>query len=436
MAGFAVPLKKPEDVIPHLGSATHWKQGRSAKSLADAWVQENGLPPRVRAVLASAPDLASAELIDAWFERSTDLEDSRGTASQTDLLALVGIGDRTAVLAVEAKVTEPFGDPVTKWLGTGAEGKQDRLTRLCDLLNLDQATCGDLRYQLFHRAAAAVLEARRFRTDTAVLLVHSFCPDGTGLSDFVEFGRRLGFESLGRDQISEPRTIGGVKLRLAWVSDEPVPGTSKKFRSVQWLTDFSRTRLSKSFFMRDFLFSDIAAVHGFSNIPDDPELAIAAGTSLCEELLEPLQDTFGRLSIRSAFRSEEVNGFGNEMQKRKAKGYTCASNEANFAGHIWDRRDRAGNMGATACIVIPSIWDRFKDEPGGWQRLAWWIHDHLPYSSLHFFPTYWAFNIRWRENPERRIDSYVAPEGCLTKPAMANHDGSHVDEWGPLLARF
>ena len=47
--------------------------------------------------------------------------------------------------------------------------------------------------------------------------------------------------------------------------------------------------------MRDFLFSDIAAIHGLSNIPDDPDLAIKAGSRLCLELLEPLQDTFAAL---------------------------------------------------------------------------------------------------------------------------------------------
>jgi hypothetical protein len=52
----------------------------------------------------------------------------------------------------------------------------------------------------------------------------------------------------------------------------------RKPDSVATLTEFGRARLSKSFFMRDFLFSDIAAVHGLSNVPDDPDLAIAAGS--------------------------------------------------------------------------------------------------------------------------------------------------------------
>lgn len=193
-------------------------------------------------------------------------------------------------------------------------------------------------------------------------------------------------------------------------------------QTVAALENLGRIRLSTNFFMRDFLYSDIAAMHGLSNVPDDPDLAVAAGERLCEDLLEPLQHRFGRIAIRSAYRSSEVNAFGN------ANGYNCASNEANYAGHIWDRRDDKGRMGATACIVIPAFYDTFPGE-GEWRKLAWWIHDHLPYSSLYFFPKLWAFNLSWREDSKRRIDSYVKPKGCLTKPGMANHEGSHENEW-------
>lgn len=89
----------------------------------------------------------------------------------------------------------------------------------------------------------------------------------------------------------------------------------KHLDTVTALTDFGRVRLSKSFFMRDFLYSDIASAHGLNNVPEDPDLVIATGTRLCEDLLEPLQDRFGRIAIRSAYRSCEVNGFGNEMQR-------------------------------------------------------------------------------------------------------------------------
>ena len=59
-------------------------------------------------------------------------------------------------------------------------------------------------------------------------------------------------------------------------------------KTVRGLEEFGRVRLSRSFFMRDFLYSDISNRHGIPNIPDDPDLAVAAGKRLCEELLEPL----------------------------------------------------------------------------------------------------------------------------------------------------
>lgn len=193
----------------------------------------------------------------------------------------------------------------------------------------------------------------------------------------------------------------------------------RKPASMKGLEELGRVRLSKNFFLRDFLHSEIAAFYGLRNIPDDPDLAIAAGRRLCEDLLEPLQATFGRLAIRSAYRSPQVNAFGNEH------GLNCASNEANAAGHIWDMRDAEGCMGATACVVVPFVADRFREE-GDWRRLAWWIHDHLPYASLEFFPKLWAVNITWHERPRRIISSFATPRGILTRPGMENHEGSHA----------
>ena len=182
--------------------------------------------------------------------------------------------------------------------------------------------------------------------------------------------------------------------------------------------------------MRDFLYSEISNFHGIPNIADDPDLAIEVGKRLCEDLLEPLNSTFGRLAVRSSYRSCEVNAFGN------ANKLNCASNEANYAGHIWDRRDEHGRMGATACVVVPWFADQY--EAGrDWRALAWWIHDHLPYSSLCFFPKLAAFNITWYEQPERSIYSYVEPKGYLTKPGMENWAGKHAEwyEGFPTLVR-
>lgn len=94
------------------------------------------------------------------------------------------------------------------------------------------------------------------------------------------------------------------------------------------LEELGRVRLSKNFFMRDFLYSEIAAWHGIRNIPENPERAIHTGRMLCENLLEPLQSTFGRIHIRSGYRSPQVNEYGNHHN------LNCASNEKNFGRHI------------------------------------------------------------------------------------------------------
>src|SRR5216684_1411720 len=124
-------------------------------------------------------------------------------------------------------------------------------------------------------------------------------------------------------------------------------GSLERMKSFKALEDLGRVQLSRCFFMREFLYSEIANYYGVPNIPENPKLAIEVGKHLCQELLEPLNATFGRLVIRSAYRSPTVNALGNQ------KGHNCASNERNYAAHIWDRTDAQGCKGATACVVIP-----------------------------------------------------------------------------------
>ena len=125
-------------------------------------------------------------------------------------------------------------------------------------------------------------------------------------------------------------------------------------QSVEALENLGRKRLSRSFFMRDFLYSEISNYYGVPNIPENPDLAFANGKHLCEELLEPLQATFGRIGVRSSYRSPKVNALGNE------KGHNCGSNESNYGGHIWDHADKDGGHGAMACIVVPWFSDRYE----------------------------------------------------------------------------
>jgi hypothetical protein len=125
--------------------------------------------------------------------------------------------------------------------------------------------------------------------------------------------------------------------------------------------------------------------------------------SCAKTYLNPYNKLGGRIYVRSAFRSCEVNQLGNEL------GANCATNEKNYAGHIWDKRDENGFMGATACIVIPAYLDYF-EKTGDWTSLAWWIHANIPaYSSMCFFPNLCTFNISWYENKQspKYISSYI-----------------------------
>lgn len=196
--------------------------------------------------------------------------------------------------------------------------------------------------------------------------------------------------------------------------------------SVKKLEELGRTRLSKNFFLRDFLYSEISQSARIPNIPIDETRLIRSGKALCENLLEPIQEKLGRISIRSAYRCPEVNQFGNENR------LNCANNEHNHSRHIWDVEDRLGNYGATACIVVCSFVDYYENT-SDWPALAWWIHDNVPgYREMVFYSKLAAFNINWYSDPrvEKTISSQVpnpltGHKGVLTKSGMDNFDGDH-----------
>lgn len=209
----------------------------------------------------------------------------------------------------------------------------------------------------------------------------------------------------------------------------PPEGDPKNWTMLQ-LEDFGRIRLSRHFFMRDMLYSEVASVHGKRNVPDHPELAIEVGKKLCTVLLEPLHATFGHVSIRSAFRSAVINDCGEKYRN-------VAGTEKNHARHVWDRRDKENDKkGATACIVIPWFVDYLERRPAmSWRAMAWWIHDHLPYSEMMFFRCrrpefeYAAFNIRWHETAIRRSIKHTVDDDFSRKDMREHSPGCHVSEY-------
>ena len=219
----ATPICKPKQVIPYLAKGkSHRRKGYSACELAHSWLKAKQIPPAVRDVLDTCPDYREPELIEGFFEREVDLR-TPGKASQVDLLALVHTRDGYAVIAVEGKADEPFGPVIGKWLSDGSTGKQHRLKKLCEVLSLDPQQVSDLRYQLLHRAVAAVFEAQRYRCQRALMLVHSFSAKQASFDDFGRFVAAMGQPIISPGRVSELRLAGKVELRLAWVADHPAP---------------------------------------------------------------------------------------------------------------------------------------------------------------------------------------------------------------------
>lgn len=178
-------------------------------------------------------------------------------------------------------------------------------------------------------------------------------------------------------------------------------------RSMWSLETFGRIRLSRHFFMRDFLYSEISGYHGIPNVPENPDLVIENGRAFCTALMDPLEETFGRVAVRSGYRSATLNKYGNDNR------LNCARNDHPLECHIWDRGTGADAI-AGASVVIPWFADQY-DQGRDWRDLAWWVHDHLPYSEMWFFPKLAAFNLVWRPNPQRTISSYMAPRGMLLR---------------------
>jgi hypothetical protein len=203
----------------------------------------------------------------------------------------------------------------------------------------------------------------------------------------------------------------------------------KSPKSVKSLDALGRVRLSDSFFMRDFLHSEISQITGIPNIPSNPDLAIEVGTHLCSEVLEPIQAKFGRLSIRSAYRSAAIN----EIGAAKGNQFGCGNNRHNRSRHIWDELDEHGNKGAMTCIVVSRFIPYF-ERTRHWQALAWWIHDMVPdFAEMEFFKINAALNVSWHEKPQKTIRSWIPGIRTLTKPGMDNHYGSHRNLYAAML---
>lgn len=209
-----LPSKSADDWQQFLADpGKQWRTGYSARTLAYSWQEANGFPPEVRAVLGQ--QFADIEILLGIPEHKVAMP-GRGYASQTDLWVLARAGGELVSVAVEGKVSEPFGPTVKEWLVEASDNKLTRLESIRELLGCKAQISGSIRYQLLHRAASAILEAKRFRAKHAVLLIHSFSRTHEWLDDFVAFGAMLGV-GVGVDRVTPVRQCDDVNFSMGWV---------------------------------------------------------------------------------------------------------------------------------------------------------------------------------------------------------------------------
>lgn len=164
------PPKKPK---------IQWKDFRSAKELARAWLR--GSTPEMPveySKLLSSLGLTSGFIPEVAIAEVEIRIDQFGGPRNSDLIVFGHSKKQPILLAVEAKADEGFAEPIADELEDlpEASNKPERVDRLVEaVLNRDvDDHVRTLRYQLLHSLAATAIEARNHKAKLGVLLIHEF----------------------------------------------------------------------------------------------------------------------------------------------------------------------------------------------------------------------------------------------------------------------
>jgi len=216
--GFYRVIDSPKDWKPLLAEPEkHWRTGYSAKALAHCWQESRNFPSEVRRVFrrSGINIFQDIEMLVAFPEYKVPLPGGR-RASQSDIFILAKGAGQLVSIMVEGKVSEPFGDTIAVWKTRSGRGKEDRFKYLCNLLELDPVSVDHVRYQLLHRTASALIEAKKFNAPNALMLVHSFSRENEWFEDYQQFLALFGV--VGKiDSLVFAKNIDEVRLYFGWV---------------------------------------------------------------------------------------------------------------------------------------------------------------------------------------------------------------------------
>lgn len=218
---FFHPINDPEEWRQLLAKPDrHWKTGYSAKALAYCWQEAEAFPFEVSQMfLSSGIDVfRDIEILLAFPEYKVPLPGGV-RASQSDIFLLAKGNGQLISIVVEGKVSEPFGDTIAEWKAKPSNSKKIRLNYLCHLLELNIERVDSTRYQLLHRTASVLIEAKRFNAPNALMLVHSFSRVNECFEDYQQFLALFGARG-GIDSLVFAKNIDGINLYFGWAKGD------------------------------------------------------------------------------------------------------------------------------------------------------------------------------------------------------------------------
>ena len=156
---------------PPKAKGKHWKDGRSAKSLAQFMTDKNQVK-KLEDILVEL-EYNTKGVISCTPEANTVLP-CKGNGRNHDLLM---IGE-DFVVGIEAKVSEPFGEEISTELIEASDNKKNRIDTLANELfgcKINEVKDGlELRYQLLTGVYGTLREAKKNKKSKALFLVIVF----------------------------------------------------------------------------------------------------------------------------------------------------------------------------------------------------------------------------------------------------------------------
>ena len=153
----------------------------AALTAARRWAAVRGVPPEFSQILGAA-----AKVQTAIPGLKVDIPGGK-EPSRCDVFAKVKTDDGLGAIGITAKADDGFGQTTAEWQKNRVRGGRARLGALCRTLGIRNPPPQDLRYQPFHRLAAAIYEADDRNADFAAMIVQSFSKSQKGFDDFKDF---------------------------------------------------------------------------------------------------------------------------------------------------------------------------------------------------------------------------------------------------------